>query len=63
MKQYSTPLLIKDNEVEVITQIEKKGQYNESYIQKLIYETPQVLPISRIEPIYDNPVSLCRECL
>ena len=61
MKQYSTPLLIKDNEDEVITQIEKKGQYNESYIQKLIYDTPQVLPISRIEPIYDNPVSLCRE--
>ncbi len=61
MKQYSTPLLIKDNEIEVITQIEKKGQYNESYIQKLIYNTPQVLPISRIEPIYDNPVSLCRE--
>ena len=61
MKQYSTPILIKDNEVEVIKQIEKKGQYNESYIQKLIYDTPQVLPISRIEPIYDNPISLCRE--
>ena len=61
MKQYAAPLFIKDGEIEITKQIEKKGQYNESYIQKLIYENPQILPISRIEPVYDSPVSLCRE--
>lgn len=61
MKQYATPLLIKNDKIEIIKQIEKKGQYNESYIQKLIYENPQVLPIAKIEPIYDSCVSLCRE--
>ena len=37
------------------------GIFNESWLQKLIHDRPEILPISRIEPGFGSPIALARE--
>ena len=36
-------------------------QYNEAWLQSLLFNNPDLLPISEIEPIFAPAVSMCRE--
>jgi hypothetical protein len=35
--------------------------YNESWVQRLVHQHPEILPISQIEPSFDKLHSVCRE--
>ena len=37
------------------------GGYDESWLQRLLFETPEVLPIGEIDPAFAPAVPLCRE--
>ena len=37
------------------------GGYDESWLQRLLFETPEVLPIGEIDPTFAPAVPLCRE--
>ena len=37
------------------------GQFNESWLQALIHDRPEILPISQIEPGFGSPIALARE--
>ncbi len=37
------------------------GRFDEAWLQKLIYDHPECLPIDQIEPGFDQVVSVCRE--
>jgi len=62
MKQYSTPVIIKDGKA---VNLEKKQlsskDYNENWIQKLCFDNPNLLPFVELEPIFDGMIPICRE--
>ena len=62
MKQYSTPLIIKDDKA---VSLEKKQlgskDYNENWIQKLCFDNPNLLPFVELEPIFNGMIPICRE--
>ena len=35
--------------------------YDENWLQRLLFETPEVLPIGEIDPAFTSAVPLCRE--
>ena len=37
------------------------GGYDENWLQRLLFETPEVLPIGEIDPVFAPAVPLCRE--
>ena len=37
------------------------GNFNESWLQKLIHDRPEILPINQIEPGFGSPISIARE--
>jgi hypothetical protein len=37
------------------------GFFNEAWIQEIIYNNPEILPINSIEPVFGSLVPLCRE--
>ena len=37
------------------------GGYDENWLQRLLFETPEVLPIGEIDPAFAPAVPLCRE--
>src|SRR4051812_7175059 len=37
------------------------GEYDESWIQKLLFDHPSVFPIRQIEPNFERPIPVCRE--
>ena len=37
------------------------GNFNESWLQKLIHDRPEILPINQIEPGFGSPIALARE--
>ena len=37
------------------------GEYDENWLQQLLFETPEVLPIGEIDPAFAPAVPLCRE--
>ena len=37
------------------------GEYNEDWLQRLLFETPEILPIGEIDPAFAPAIPLCRE--
>ncbi|PBB18859.1 hypothetical protein FJ420_06825 [Mesorhizobium sp. B3-1-3] len=65
-RQHSTPLVISDDGASVVTArlLELGGGghgMTEAAIQDLIHRFPSCLPIAEIDPLFANPVSICRE--
>ena len=62
MKQYSTPVIIKEGKA---VTLEKKQlgskDYNENWIQKLCFDNPNLLPFVELEPIFNGMIQICRE--
>ena len=56
---YGKPILI-DNEG-IKTKLEKRIVLNESKIQNLLFENPDLIPFSDLDESYNPVVSICRE--
>src|SRR5947208_7907222 len=63
-----TPVWIEQNRAETIAlrRVDLKSQiepnaYNEDWLQRLLHERPEVLPVEQIEPGFGHLVPLCRE--
>lgn len=39
----------------------RKGEFDESWLQELVYEHPGILPVAAIEPAFDGLIRLGRE--
>ncbi len=65
--QYTQPIVIDLNgTVERLTRISFTGdagapKYNEQYIQDLVFEHSELLPISEIDKAYEGPIPVCKE--
>ena len=42
-------------------QLNQKGDYNEAWMQSLLFDHPEILPFSDIDPSFANAVPICRE--
>jgi hypothetical protein len=62
---YGTPLLIRSERSESLIRIplakKDEGRFNEAWLQRLIHDYPECLPIDEIEPGFSPPVSVCME--
>ncbi len=62
MKQHVTPVIIQNEKAIRLEKIPPQEKtYNESWIQSICYENPNLLPIDEIEPSFGGIVSVCRE--
>ncbi|MCP4358910.1 MAG: hypothetical protein GY796_12900 [Chloroflexi bacterium] len=63
MKQHTTPLVIQGEQATQLKKISLKDNnfYDESWIQRLCFNHPRVLPIDEIEPSFSDIVSICQE--
>lgn len=62
---YGTPLLVRSETSEPLKRIElakrDEGSFDEAWLQRLIHDHPECLPIGEIEPGFSTPVSVCME--
>ncbi len=64
MKQYSQPLIIRNNSTLLLEKISLgKNNYNEEWIQDLCFNHPNLLPINEIEPSFCDMVPICKELM
>ena len=62
MKQHSNPIIIQDGIVQSLEKLSLgSSEYNESWIQKLCFENPTLLPLNEIEPTFGGMIPICRE--
>jgi hypothetical protein len=62
MRQHTTPTLIRNQTAESLKKIELyENPYNEDWLQNIVFEQPNILPISEIEPVFADAVAICRE--
>lgn len=59
---YGTPFLInRDGKTEPLKRAAFGGGYSESWLQQLLFENPQSLPLQEIDPAYQQVCPLCME--
>lgn len=61
-----TPLIIANGGINPLARVDLSGKsaaggYDEAWLQKLLFDHPELLPTEQIEPGFGNVVSLCRE--
>lgn len=62
MKQHSTPIIIKDNQVQSFEKVALNSSlYDENWIQNLCFKNSALLPIDEIEPTFGGMIPICRE--
>ena len=62
MKQYSTPIIIRDNKIITLEKISlNTNLFNEEWIQNICFQDPSLLPVEEFEPTFRGMVSICRE--
>ncbi|UGA42434.1 hypothetical protein HU230_0029635 [Bradyrhizobium quebecense] len=60
------PLIITDGRASPLSRVDLSaklvpGRYDEAWLQKLLFDHPELLPIEQIEPGFGDVVPLCRE--
>lgn len=64
-RQHSEPIVLFDGKVQTLERQDIRASTeefrNEDWLQKLIFENPQLLPLDEIEPAFLDPIPLCRE--
>lgn len=68
-RQLTTPLIVRglnlpefEGEVTLLHRVPHDDRlFDESWLQQLLFKFPTLLPISEIEPIFDNALPICRE--
>ncbi len=58
-RQYSSPYLIRGGESHRLSGPARS--WNENELQEFLYEHPDILPVTEIEPIFNDLVPVCRE--
>ncbi|WP_439365265.1 hypothetical protein ACNJYD_02725 [Bradyrhizobium sp. DASA03005] len=61
-----TPLIIANDQARPLGRVDlsgklNPGRYDEAWLQKLLFDHPELLPTEQIEPGFGNVVPLCRE--
>lgn len=60
--QFAAPLLIRSGRTSTLQRVSfGDRQYDEGWLQNLLFEHPQLLPIADIEPWFDMPLPVARE--
>lgn len=60
------PLIVANGQVSPLTRVDlagklRPGSYDEAWLQRLLFDHPELLPTEQIEPGFGNVVPLCRE--
>ena len=62
MKQYTTPVIIKNGNISTMEKISLTSkEYNEKWIQDICFQCPNLLPVEEIEPTFGGMVPICKE--
>ena len=62
MRQHSKPIHISGSSTRSLIRLDfSEREYNELWLQKIIHEHPETIPISEIEPVFDDSIALCME--
>ena len=62
MKQHTTPILLRNNIVETLEKVHfNTSLYDESWIQNICFQNPQILPFDELEPTFIGMIPICRE--
>jgi hypothetical protein len=62
VNQHTHPLVVTDGRAAQLRRIDlARSEYDEAWLQKLVFENPSSLPIEDIEPVYSDGVAICRE--
>lgn len=60
--QFAAPLLIRDGRTTPLQRVAfGDREYNEDWLQRLLFEHPRLLPIAEIEPWFDDSLPVVRE--
>ncbi len=60
--QYASPVLIRNDETIVLQHVPlQEKTFNESWLQKQIYDHVVMLPLTDLEPIYAGSIPITRE--
>lgn len=57
--RHTAPILVRSGEI--VTTLKRSNARDEAFVQRLVYEHPDVIPINDIEPAYFPLISICRE--
>ena len=61
-RQFGTPLIIRQGRATPLQRVEfHDREFDEGWLQQLLFTHPQILPIAEIEPVFDRPLALARE--
>jgi len=62
VKQHTTPILLRNNLVETLEKVNfNNSLYDESWIQNICFQNPQILPLYELEPTFIGMIPICRE--
>lgn len=62
MKQFTTPIIIKNNLISSFEKISLNSDiYNEQWIQDVCFQSPNILPVEEIEPAFSGMIPICKE--
>lgn len=64
MKQYNTPLIIKNNQAQSLEKVSlNSAGYSEEWIQDLCFNNPGLLPVDDLEPAFRGMIPICKELM
>ncbi len=62
MRQYARPVIISGNKSITAKRLQyNEREYTEKWLQDIVHNHPECLPISDIEPLFEDVISLCTE--
>lgn len=62
MRQHSKPIYISDNSSRGLKRLDySEREYDEQWLQNLIKNHPESIPINEIEPVFSDSIALCTE--
>lgn len=60
--QFAAPLIVRDGRTTPLQRVAfGDREYNEDWLQRLLFEHPRLLPIGEIEPWFDDAMPVVRE--
>ena len=63
--QYGQPMIIRDDSVESFRRVtlsaDSSGRYDEAFVQRLVFDHPETLPIGEIDDAYTPLIPVCTE--
>lgn len=61
-QQMTTPMMVRDGEISFLQRIPFKEKFqNESWLQQLLFDYPEMLPVYELEPVFSPLIPVARE--